>query len=169
MILTNAKVSLLKTNKSNYTFLLAKFLLLIFLTVWILGLLHPILWSVSNPIISFSIDRIYSGVCHQQDYKCIVIGENKMLVCARCTGIYFGALCTLVYMFFKRIPNLKISVLLLAALPLFADVLFTNLKLYHYSQPIAFATGLIFGSTVCLFLLSELINFSLNKSIKRDE
>jgi len=92
-----------------------------------------------------------------------------MLVCARCAGIYFGALFTLLFMLFRSTPALKLKIFLFAAIPLFADVLFTNIYFYNYYQPIAFSTGLIFGSTVCLFLLSELENFSINKSIKRNE
>jgi len=146
-----------------------KLLLSVMLIIWIIGFLQPIIWFNSNQLINFSIERIYSRVCHQQDNKCISLAGTKMLICARCAGIYFGALVSLFFMFFRSTPKLKLGIFVLSAIPLLLDVFVTNLKLYEYSKPIAFSTGLIFGSVVCLFLLSEIENLFLNKSINRNE
>jgi len=146
-----------------------KLLLSVTLIIWIIGFLQPIIWFNSNQLINFSIERIYSRVCHQQDSKCISIAETKMLICARCAGIYFGALVTLFFMFFRSTPKLTLGLFVISVIPLLLDVFLTNLNLYEYSKPIAFSTGLIFGSIVCLFLLSEIENLFLNKSINRNE
>lgn len=169
MILQFVQKFINKSGSVNLKLNTIKLLLLVFLIIWIIGFLQPIIWSNSNLLLNFSIDRIYSNVCHQQDNKCIRIAETKMLVCTRCAGIYFGALVSLFFTFFRSTPDLKFSIFILSTIPLLLDVLLTNLNLYNYSQPIAFSTGLIFGSVVCLFLLSEIENLFLHKSINRNE
>ena len=79
-----------------------------------------------------------------------------MLVCARCVGIYFGALSAGLLGLFYAIPLLSTRVLLVSTLPLIADVILTFSRVYSYSQLTAFTTGLIFGSVLYLFLLNEL-------------
>ena len=92
-----------------------------------------------------------------------------MLVCARCAGIYFGALITGLLFLFNRISELKIKVLVIVSIPLLLDVCLIFLGAYKYSQTIALITGLAFGSIIYLFLLSELENIFVNKAIKRNE
>ena len=137
--------------------------------MWISGFLSPILLPGTDPLLNYSLDRIYSKVCHQESYKCIRIAEAEMFVCARCAGIYFGAFIISSLFLFRENPKLNIKIFLLASIPLLADVIFTTTELYNYYQPIAFLTGLIFGSIICLFLIAEIKNFSFNKSINRNE
>lgn len=58
---------------------------------------------------------------------------------------------------------------MLAALPLLADVLFTFTGIYDYSKYLALSTGLILGSGVYLFLISEIENLFSKKSLKGNE
>jgi len=146
-----------------------KFFLLSFLIIWIIGFLQPSLLSQNNSLTNYLMARTYSRVCHQESSKCILIGSESMLVCARCAGIYFGALITGLLFLFNRIPELKIKLLVIASIPLLLDVCLIFLGFYKYSQTLAFITGLAFGSIVYLFLLSEIENILLNKSIKRNE
>lgn len=169
MILSEIQTSTHNSGSINIKLSVTKLLLSVMLIIWIMGFLQPIIWSNSNMLINFSIERIYSRVCHQQESKCISIAGTKMLICARCAGIYFGALVSLFFMSFGSTPKLKLSLFVISAIPLLLDVFLTNINLYEYSKPIAFLTGLIFGSVVCLFLLSEIENLFLNKSIKRNE
>jgi len=170
-------LQLLLTGIKNYTnFIeqslsttLLKFLLLSFLMMWIIGFLQPLLLTQNNSLTNYLLNKTYSRVCHQESSKCILIGSESMLVCARCAGIYFGALITGLLFLFNRIPELKIKLLVIASIPLFLDVCLIFLGAYKYSQTIALITGLAFGSIVYLFLLSEIENIFLNKSIKRNE
>ncbi len=148
---------------------LLKFLLLSFLIIWIIGFLQPLLLTQNNSLTNYLLAKTYSRVCHQESSKCILIGNESMLVCARCAGIYLGALITGLLFLFNRIPELKIKLLVIASIPLLLDVCLMFLGFYNYSQTIAFITGLAFGSIVYLFLLSEIENIFLNKSIKRNE
>ncbi len=148
---------------------LIRFLLLSFLLIWTIGFLQPTLLTQNNSLTNYFLEKVYSRICHQQSGKCIIIGNVSMLVCARCAGIYFGALITGLLFLFHSIPALKIKVLIIASIPLLLDVCFTFLGVYKYSQTIAAITGLAFGGVVYLFLLSELENLFSNKSIKRNE
>lgn len=86
-----------------------------------------------------------------------------MLVCARCTGIYAGALTAGLFTLLLIVPSISRKVFMLSLIPLVIDVFFTFTGVYDYSQGLAFATGLFFGSVVYLFLLSELENLFVNK------
>ncbi len=170
-------LQLLFTGRKNYTnFIvqslsttLLKFLLLSILIIWIIGFLQPLLLTQTNSLTNYLLAKTYSRVCHQESSKCILIGNESMLVCARCAGIYFGALITGLLFLFNRIPELKIKLLVIASIPLLLDVCLIFLGAYKYSQTIALTTGLAFGSIIYLFLLSELENIFVNKSIKRNE
>jgi uncharacterized membrane protein len=118
---------------------------------------------------NFLLSKSYSTVCHQESTKCISLGSDTMLVCARCAGIYFGALLAGLLGLFYTIPLLSIKVLMVSAIPLLADVFLTLSGVYAYSQLAAFATGLIFGSVVYLFVLKELENLFSNKSLMGNE
>lgn len=92
-----------------------------------------------------------------------------MLVCARCAGIYFGALIAGLTVLLFQFASIKIKTLLILSLPLFMDVIFATVGIYSYSKTLAFTTGLILGSTVSLFLLYEIENLLMNKPIKKNE
>jgi uncharacterized membrane protein len=109
------------------------------------------------------LSRIYSTVCHQESVKCISIGGINMLVCSRCTGIYTGALIAGLFSLLVTLPEINKKILILSTIPLTMDVLFTFTGVYSYSKSIAFSTGLAFGSTIYLLIISELENLFSNK------
>lgn len=158
-------INIQKRLNSNLT----SFILLFFLVIWILGFLQPLIFTQNNFVNNYFLERIYSRVCHQESSKCILTGNGSMLVCARCAGIYLGALFTALIFIFISVPELRIKLLMIALIPMLLDVGLTFLGVYKYSQTIAFSTGLVFGGIVYVFLLSELENLISNKSIKRNE
>jgi uncharacterized membrane protein len=141
--------------------ILIRFLLLSFLSIWILGFLLPAISSTNNFMTNFLLSKIYSTVCHQESAKCISIGAS-MLVCARCAGIYAGALTAGLFSLLLIVPSISLKVFMLSLIPLVIDVFFTLTGVYVYSQSLAFATGFIFGNVVYLFLQSELENLFVN-------
>lgn len=58
---------------------------------------------------------------------------------------------------------------MVAVLPLLTDVSFTFWEIYDYSQYLALSTGLILGSVLYLFLISEIENLFSKKSLKGNE
>jgi uncharacterized membrane protein len=113
--------------------------------------------------------RVYSNVCHQENAKCISVGNASMMVCSRCAGIYFGAFTAGLLSLLLIVPSISGRVLILSAIPLGMDVLLVLTGVYTYSQGIAFVTGLIFGGIVYLFLLNELENLFSKKPSQGNE
>ena len=143
--------------------LLKAFLFLIVL-VWCLGIFVD--WFVQyNENLVFTIPflkKSYSLVCHQETNKLISEGNFHTMVCARCTGIYLGALVSSLTLFFISLPGkLNIKYLLLSAIPMIMDIIFYTTGLYQYSKIIALATGFLSGSVGFLYFyygLENLIN-----------
>lgn len=92
-----------------------------------------------------------------------------MLVCARCAGIYLSAFIAGLSSLLIITPLIDRRVLILAALPLVIDVLFTFAGVYSYSKSVAFITGFTFGSAAYLVFITELENLFSNKLLKGNE
>ena len=125
-----------------------KIFFFIIILLWNLGIYPGILNTInSNSILAFPfLDKMYSGVCHQQDMKLAEVLGFKTLVCSRCAGIYAGVLlASFLLIFIKVKENIHIKFLLLSAAPLILDVIFYHIGLYNYSKPAAFTSGLFFG------------------------
>ncbi len=151
-------------SKSNITFFNRKtFRIFVsaLLLFWILGFAILPLFHSSSIIVLFPfLKKIYSEFCHQIDYKTINLFGYKLLVCARCTGIYIGGFISSVYFIFRK-TNIELNkkIFYTAALLMLTDVIFTTLGIYNYSKAIAFSTGLFFGSVVFVYILTLLDNF----------
>jgi uncharacterized membrane protein len=139
-----------------------KYLLLFFLVIciWCFGILSPSIlknWEIYNAAKPF-INLVYSPVCHQQHVKALEINGENLLVCARCSGIYFGLfLFTLTSLLFS--PKIKNGFYLLIAAAIFMifDVVLTTFGFYDYSKFLAFSTGVILGISLLIFVFSQLI------------
>jgi uncharacterized membrane protein len=144
-----------------------KFLIFSLLLIWCIGFFSPVFQS-SLSLVSYPLlNSIYSKFCHQDPSKSFYINENKLLVCARCTGIYLGALSVL---FLSLIINFRIKtasefkLLLFSGLPMLIDVLLYNTGVYNYSKIIALATGLILGAAAAV-CINNFIVHSIEKRI----
>jgi len=149
--------------------ILLRFILLSIISFWIFGFLLPTITSANNTLPGFLLSRVYSKVCHQESIKCISIGNASIMVCSRCAGIYFGAFSAGLLSLLLIVPSISRRVLILSAIPLAIDVFFTFTGVYNYSQGLAFATGLVFGGVVYLFLLNELENLFSKKPFQGNE
>ena len=169
MLITGIKNYTNNSTLNNWSRISLKFFLLSILIFWIFGFIHPTSISQNNSLTHYFLKRIYSRVCHQDISKCIIVDNESMLVCARCTGIYLGALISGLISLVNELPQVRIKTLLFASLPMFFDVLFTTIGIYTYSKTLAIVTGLIFGAVIYIFLINELEKFFSTKSIKRNE
>jgi len=124
--------------------------------IWCAGIFSPVLFRTaqSNLFSDLYLPRIYSLVCHRDALKSFFIEGNKLEVCARCTGIYAGALIfsivALVRGFRMRTKKLLYAAIVLMA----ADVFSYSVGIYGYSKWIAFITGLILGSVSILYIFA---------------
>lgn len=91
------------------------------------------------------------------------------MVCARCSGIYLGALLSslLSLVYFKQI-EWNLTPLIILSVPMLADVLLVSLSVYPYSRIFSSITGILFGSIVFIYILSVIEN-TLYKSDTGEE
>lgn len=140
---------------------LIKILMIVGIAAWCAGFLLPIFLpkiSWNNLFYQF-LKLCYSHVCHQSEEASFHINGNHVLVCARCSGIYIGALLVGVSIIFIRI-NLKLSLkpLLFLSAPLIFDAIAVRLNIYSYSKLNAFITGFLFGSIIIIYIFEVVIN-----------
>ena len=150
---------------SRRTIRLTLFLLLL---VWCFGFSFNSLFPYNRIIIFYPLlKQVYSNVCHQISYKCFELNGIHFLVCARCTGIYTGALLSsLLFLFSSKGISLKINYLFIAAVPMVLDVFLYSTGVYSYSKDIFFVTGLLPGFFAFVFILISIENYLLKDYIK---
>jgi len=157
----------LHTDKNNFK--AVNYLFFFLLLFWSAGFLFPVLSPqfTGKPIVNQLLNYNYSIVCHQSESSEINFGSAQLVVCARCAGIYLGALLITIIMLFNLL-KLKLSLipLLIFSAPLVIDAFAVRLNIYAYSKTIAFITGLMFGSIVLIYIL-ETIENSFNLLSKR--
>ena len=128
----------------------------------------PIISSLENPLTIYFTSVFFSKVCHQDITKCISFGNAEMLVCARCAGIYIGALISAISSLLIIINPVEKRYLLLSSFPLLMDVIFVTLGVYSYSKLVSFATGIIFGSVIYLAIILEFEKIIGNQKLKME-
>ncbi len=148
--------------------LILRFVLFLLILVWCLGIISNVLISnqavsaITNPILK----KFYGTVCHQIDAKTFSINGHKFFVCARCTGIYLGALIfSTISLFYYPKINLNRKLFYLALSPMALDVLFAWIGLYNYIKFLAFGTGIFFGSIVFIYILAALENYFITRNV----
>lgn len=149
--------------------LLLRLVIFFFAAIWFLGIISPCFnFDLTNAFYPFQ-NQIYSTVCHQNAQKSFSYNEFSFLVCARCTGIYAGALISaLVIIFYLKQFLFSTKYLILFSIPMLFDVILFNFGAYNYIHSLSAITGLLFGSTVFLYILSaiEILLFSKSKNYK---
>lgn len=128
--------------------------LLLLLFFWIIGFLSPIIFDFSF-LTNLMISKFYSPVCHQVTEKSFELNGIHFLVCARCSGIYFGAFILLVLILFKSNHSIDITLkwFVISSVLLLVDVLASTAGIYSYNKPIAFFIGMFFGFMILNFIV----------------
>ncbi len=129
------------------------------LLLWCTGIFYPFLISeYFNVLVYTFLNHTYSLVCHQSEQKLIMIDGHHSLLCARCTGIYLGALLiSISYLFISFKLKFNHYSIIFALLIMLMDVIFVNAGIYNYNILLALATGIIFGSVI-FNIISESLN-----------
>jgi uncharacterized membrane protein len=136
--------------------------------VWFVGIFSGILSTISpfsrnyTGLVFLFTDKIYSIVCHQETAKSFFIDGNKLEVCARCTGIYSGAVIfSIAGLLFRKLRPRDKKWLLYSMIPMAADVIFYSAGIYDYSKWVAFSTGMILGSASILYIFTGIEDYFL--------
>jgi len=150
---------ILHSDKNKFKAL--NYLFILLLLCWTAGFLFPVLLPsfAGKQIINQLLNYNYSLVCHQSESSLIKFGDAHLLVCARCTGLYLGALLMAILMLFNLL-KLKLSLipLIMLSAPLVVDAFAVRLNIYSYSNTIAFITGLLCGAIVTFYILDAIEN-----------
>ncbi|MDP3582972.1 MAG: DUF2085 domain-containing protein [Ignavibacteria bacterium] len=148
-----------------------RFLIVFVISIWLLGIFSEWLIPVF-PNIAVAIpflQKSYSLVCHQQPQKLLGDSVYHSLVCSRCAGIYLGLyFASIISLFYaiKKEPELKI--LVIAVIPMIADVTLYSLGFYNYSKTLALLTGVLLGSVGFLYFYSALKKLIQELSSKKN-
>lgn len=113
------------------------------------------LFVTSDSIISNHVYKFFSRICHQYDSRSLHLFGQKLTVCARCTGIYFGFLgAVILFGFFSLKKILRTTtVFLIAIVPMLLDIFLDLVKIHSSNLTTRFATGLIFGIMAAQILI----------------
>jgi hypothetical protein len=147
-----------KTFNPAFTTYFLKIILAFLLLLWCVGSVYPYLVSNNiNHLVSTFLNHSYSLVCHQADQKLISLNGSSTYLCARCTGIYVGALFMAVSLLMINIrTNISLKPLITASSIILLDVIFINANLYIYSSWIAFTSGFLFGTVIYIYVFDVL-------------
>lgn len=113
----------------------------------------------SGKAVADALYQFFSLICHQLDARSFHIGSQKLAVCIRCSSIYFAFfLSLLLYPFLKLFrhdypPRL---VLLLAALPMAADVVLNVAGVLSSSAISRVITGVLLGGVLPFYVMPSL-------------
>lgn len=90
------------------------------------------------------------------------------MVCARCTGIYFGAMITAILNLLPVSVSISKRLLFYSAIPMVVDVILINLGVYQYNKVISFITGNIFGASVFIFIFEIIKDYFVELTKEKD-
>ncbi len=141
-----------------------KMLLFLMMFIWCTGIFFPVLSMTGQSYLVSHIilNKIYSLVCHQENSKSFFIYGIEIEVCARCTGIYLGALIISVpALIFSKLKFHSKKILFISIGIMTADVLLYSAGAYHYSRFVALLTGLILGSVAILYIFDGIDEYFL--------
>jgi uncharacterized membrane protein len=94
--------------------------------------------------------NIFSHVCHQIPERSFLIYGGKSILCARCTGMYFGVLVGILSItFIKKISNIRIAkMILISVLIVLLEIGIERTQIVSFGNIVRFATGLLLGVTI---------------------
>lgn len=145
-----------------------KIILLTGLVLWNIGIFSPCLIGKDNLFTYHLIKFFYSPVCHQKIEKSFTCNHLQFMVCARCTGIYFGAMITAFLNLLPVTVSISKRLFFYSTIPMIIDIIFINLGVYNYNKVISFITGNIFGASVFIFIFEVVKDYFLELTKEKD-
>jgi len=143
-----------------------KFLIITFILLWISGIfVLPLSHFFEKAVFAFPVlNDLYGKVCHQEISKTLEVNNYPLLVCARCSGIYFGAFIFSIISLVTAEKFYQHKLLLPTIIVIvFIDVSISTLGLINYSKISAFTTGFLLGSVSFIYFYNALIELISKK------
>lgn len=141
----------------------APLLISIVVALWcVLFILAPYLAHFGFKTHSGIIYIFFSKICHQQADRSFFIYGKQLAVCSRCTAIYLGffvgTLLQMALSMTKKHLHPSRILLLLAMIPISADLSLTFFGIWENTFFTRFITGTILGSIVSFYIVPGLEN-----------
>lgn len=126
------------------------------------AVLAPVLLARGAPLASYLIYRFFHVACHQIPERSFQVGGHAFAVCARCFGIYAGALAGVAFYPFARSVSCAWAPgrrwLLLAAVPAAVDFTLGLLGLWENTHWSRFSTGALLGAVAAFYVVPGLVD-----------
>ncbi len=145
----------------TYKFTAVKILIFFLLLIWCAGIIFPLVSPkfAGKLVVTEILNYAYSLVCHQTDSDLFHMDSNHLLVCTRCTGLYFGALIFILLSIVKPFKvNRGLKPFFFFSALLIVDAIAIRMGIYNYSAAFTFATGFMFGAITAIYIISTLKN-----------
>ncbi len=101
--------------------------------------------------------QFFHGICHQIDGHSFHVFSKPLVVCSRCSAIYFAFLAaTILYPAIRKIGRIDFPprfVLVVSVLPMLLDVLAGFLGVHDVTNLTRAVTGAIFGGVLPFFVI----------------
>ncbi len=129
----------------------------ILILLWCIGILAvPLLkhagWTQTADVLY----SFFSRVCHQDDARSFHIEGEKVGVCIRCSGIYFGFLLGLIALPFSHLLRQKnfppMGFFIFAVVPMAIDVILNTAGIHACTPMTRTITGALFGMSMAWFI-----------------
>ena len=129
--------------------------------------LAPYLRSQGSGLSAFAYS-VFTPICHQIPSRSFHLFGQPLAVCARCLGIYFGALGgTGLYALingFSRLSLPKVRTFILVSIPIITDAGGNFLHLWTSSPWIRFMTGFLWGLILPFYFIVGVSDFFLKRA-----
>ena len=147
--------------QTTYKLTAVKILLFILLLIWCAGIIFPPVSPdfAGKLVITQILNYTYSLVCHQTNSALEHFDNNHLLVCTRCTGLYFGALLFIILLIVKPFKVKRgLKPFFFLSTPLIADAIAIRMGIYNYSATFTFITGFVCGAIIIIYIINALEN-----------
>lgn len=130
--------------------------------VWVaLILAPPLLAALGHASVGDSIFSFFGYVCHQIPERSFHITGNRVAVCSRCFGVYFGLIVgVLTYPLWRSVDDIeplsRIG-LFAAMIPIAVDWSLTIFGIWENTHLSRFITGLILGAACAIYIFPALV------------
>lgn len=122
----------------------------------------PLLLAREHTALALTLYEAFSYLCHQLPERSLHLEGQKLAVCSRCTGLYFGfALGILLYPLarsLKRVDTPRLWWLLLATVPVILDWALTFLGLWENTHLSRFLTGALLSVVAAVYVVPGLVD-----------
>lgn len=128
----------------------------------------PLAAAGGYPRVAATLYQAFTVLCHQLPERSYFIGEHKLAVCARCTGLYAGfGLTWLLYPLVRPLRSVewpRREWLLVAALPTAIDFALTFSGLWDNTHTSRLLTGMLLGGASVFYVIPGLMELTSRKT-----